>query len=297
MKKIAAVIVTYNRLELLKECIDSLQNQSYELTKIIIIDNDSKDGTREYLKSINNNQIIPVLLNENLGGAGGFYEGIKFASEHENEFDYVWIMDDDTIPTENSLKAIMDKTQYEDGEIGFYCSNVRWTNDEPMNIPLPKKIWSDKAINNLIEVENATFVSVLVPINNIKKYGLPIKEMFIWGDDTEYTTRLSQDYPCYFVSDSIVVHKSAVNVSKETIENVDKDRLNRYFYLYRNVLYIKRKYSTKNDFIKYLLYLIIKTIKMPFKSKKNRFLRTKVLINGIIRGVLFNPKIKYPYGK
>jgi glycosyltransferase involved in cell wall biosynthesis len=50
--KINCVIVTYNRLSLLKECISALKNQTYKINKIYIINNNSTDGTSDYLQEL-----------------------------------------------------------------------------------------------------------------------------------------------------------------------------------------------------------------------------------------------------
>ena len=47
-----AVVVTCNRCELLKQAIDALLNQTYPLNKIVIINNASTDGTKEYLDNV-----------------------------------------------------------------------------------------------------------------------------------------------------------------------------------------------------------------------------------------------------
>ena len=49
MKRIACVIVTYNRLDLLKECVDACLNQTVKFSDIIIVNNASTDGTSKYL--------------------------------------------------------------------------------------------------------------------------------------------------------------------------------------------------------------------------------------------------------
>ena len=79
-EKIAAVVVTYNRKELLKECLDALLRQTYSVDSIILIDNASNDGTPEFLKEngyLDNPKIDYVRLPENTGSAGGFYDGVK----------------------------------------------------------------------------------------------------------------------------------------------------------------------------------------------------------------------------
>ena len=50
--KVDAVIVTYNRLKLLKECISAVLNQTKSINNIIVVNNSSSDGTPEYLKEL-----------------------------------------------------------------------------------------------------------------------------------------------------------------------------------------------------------------------------------------------------
>ena len=47
-KEVIAVVVTYNRKELLKECINALKKQSYKNCKILVVDNGSTDNTYDY---------------------------------------------------------------------------------------------------------------------------------------------------------------------------------------------------------------------------------------------------------
>ena len=73
--KVIAVIVTYNRKELLKECIEELtKNQEIDF---MIIDNASTDGTADMVKNYTSDKLFYVNTGENLGGAGGFNFGIK----------------------------------------------------------------------------------------------------------------------------------------------------------------------------------------------------------------------------
>jgi len=108
-EKIAAVVVTYNRKDLLKECLDALLNQTRPLDSIILIDNASTDGTPEFLKEkgyLDNPKIDYVRLPENTGGAGGFHEGVKRG--YEKGYDWLWLMDDDALPEKSSLNNLLD---------------------------------------------------------------------------------------------------------------------------------------------------------------------------------------------
>ena len=117
MINISCVVVTYNRLELLKENIKSLLNQTYAPNKIYIINNCSTDGTAGYLAQFNNhNKITVVNLPKNIGGAGGFNHGTKLAVKEGAG--YVWLMDDDTIPEPDALEHLV-KTATAETSVGF----------------------------------------------------------------------------------------------------------------------------------------------------------------------------------
>ena len=103
MNKIVAVVVTYNRKELLEENIKALLNQSYENLDILIIDNASTDGTEKVVKKYVSDKLKYMNTGANLGGAGGFNFGIRQAIERN--YDYCWVMADDTIPTPTALES------------------------------------------------------------------------------------------------------------------------------------------------------------------------------------------------
>ena len=219
--KIVAVVVTYNRKELLKECIQAILEQNQEIYKVIIVDNKSTDGTIEMLDTeYSNNEKIEVLkLEKNIGGAGGFYSGIKEVQKYNP--DWVWIMDDDTIPRENCLEELCNAINKIKGKISFLASSVYGTENEFMNVPtinLNKDIngyhnWYEYLEDGIVKISSATFVSLLINEDAIKNVGYPVKDYFIWGDDTEYTLRLNKYYGnAYMVGKSKVIHKRKVSI-------------------------------------------------------------------------------------
>ncbi|MEJ5168402.1 MAG: glycosyltransferase, partial [Arcobacteraceae bacterium] len=108
--KICTVVVTYNRYNLLKECLDALLNQTYK-TDILLVDNASTDGTDNKIKEdgyLEHSNLIYRRLESNLGGAGGFHFGVKYALE--NNYDFVWLMDDDAEPELDCLELLMNHT-------------------------------------------------------------------------------------------------------------------------------------------------------------------------------------------
>lgn len=293
MIKVFAVVVTYNRKQLLEECIKSLENQSRHVDNIVIINNNSSDGTTEFLSALNRKELLVFNLDENIGGAAGFSLGVKKA--YNSGADYIWIMDDDTIPDTGALEALLEKKDVLENKFGFLCSNVRWKDGSATNIPKVSSRWSSKSMNNLIQVDTATFVSVFVSRSVVKKVGIPTAKLFIWGDDTEYTTRISVNYPSYFVIDSTVLHKSQNNLTTTNIINDDNiDRISRYFYMYRNLVYIARKYNGGKAVLKTLLSANIFAFKALFLSKDHKFKRFYTVFKGLLYGLFFSPKVEFP---
>lgn len=289
------VVVTYNRIALLKECLAALLNQRDKLSEIFVINNHSTDGTTEYLEGVNEPLVRVTTLEENVGGAAGFEYGVNIAAS-EGKGSYVWIMDDDTIPNVDAVSALLEKAMILKNEFGFLCSNVRWTDGKATNIAHVSKDWPDKVNQGLVGVVSATFVSIFVPKDNIKELGLPVGAMQIWGDDTEYTTRLSNSKPSFFVSESIVVHKTSYNLMEDSLKAIQADRIWRFKAMYRNLIYVKRHYAGKKDVLKMVLANIVTGIS-AITARNHRFKRLGVALAGTWNGFFFNPTIKYPTDK
>lgn len=182
--KICAIVVTYNRKDMLEENIDALLKQEYNNFTIIIIDNNSNDGTDEIVKKYTNEKIIYIKLKKNIGGAGGFNYGIRKAIEEK--YDYCWIMDDDTIPNKSALKSLIKKKQYLKDEFSFICSKVEWIDGSfcKMNQPAIDKNWVNRIEqikNNLLPVATCSFVSCFINIKEMGRYRITNKRIFyIW---------------------------------------------------------------------------------------------------------------------
>lgn len=287
MNKVTAVVVTYNHIEFLKKCLNKILNQTYEVTNIVIVDNASNDGTGRYINNLNNAKIDYIKLENNTGGAGGFNQGIKEAVKLSSDF--TWIMDDDTMPEEDALSKLMDMANDLNFHFGYLSSNVRWTNNMPclMNVPKPITVWNEK--KGAVRVSQSTFVSMLIPTNIIKKVGLPIKEFFIWNDDTEYSLRISKEVPSYFVEDSYVIHDMKVNIGVDLVK--EEDRIARYFYGYRNRFYIAKHYGWKKK-LEYHGQFLLTLYRILFKKSTHKFSKVKIMYKGFISGLFFNPNVE-----
>jgi GT2 family glycosyltransferase len=281
LNEVIAVVVTYNRKELLKECVEALLKQEYKNCSILIVDNASTDGTEKTIKKyVDGKKVIYVNTGENLGGAGGFNFGMKEA--YRLGCKYMWLMDDDCIVHGDSLSELMRADKNLKGEYGFLSSKVLWKDGTPCVMNRQKKTfskWLKDYDANYQTIAMASFVSLFLRSETVKSYGLPIKEFFIWTDDWEYTRRISRKEKCYYISSSIVTHKSKDNAGA-SIAVVD-DRLERFKYLYRNDCVLYRREGLRGWCLMKIRLMIhkLRILKSDKKDKKARM----ALINRAIK--------------
>lgn len=293
-EKIAAVVVTYNRKQLLKKCLQSLLEQNHPLDSIIIIDNASTDRTNEM---INNEYkkfsvIDYVKFENNLGGAGGFHYGIKKA--YEKDFDWIWLMDDDCISQNDTLEQLFKANEYLKSfneDIGFLASNVFWIDGSlcKMNIGEIKKNNNQYKYlsKGILPLENASFVSMLIPKNTVKRIGLPYKEFFIWLDDYEYSLRITRKMKGFLVGYSNVFHETKKNEGVD-YSKFKQEELWKYKIELRNYIFMIKI----GRFGKFKIFLLLHRFKKLFLSKNIRFL--PILLLWALKGIFFQPKLDKP---
>ena len=306
MKKVIAVVVTYNRLDLLKEGVQALLAQTAPCD-ILIVDNASTDETPVWAESFSKTHPNVHYENTgaNLGGAGGFNYGMRRGVEMG--YDYVWIMDDDAIAAPDALEELLNSSlQLEkkdaDCPYGFLSSVVYWTDGAlcAMNRQRTKThyllledVEEALAKEELISIETATFVSLLIPSKTILKIGLPIKEFFIWSDDVEYTVRITirNQMPSFIVPKSKIIHKTKNNAGSDIVMD-DAERIDRYRYAIRNGNYAYRHYSFR-QYCVYLYNLAAKWLLVWLRSKDHKLKRSWVIVSSFFKGLFFHPKVEY----
>ena len=234
----AVVIVTYNRLELLNECLACVCGQTIPFSRVIVVDNHSTDGTAEFLAAREDLDVIREP--ENLGGAGGFYDGLQCASQ--GEYDWVLIIDDDAMIAPDYMEKLLD---YANAHTGIYGLAGKVVTEGHIDVSHRRRI-----INRLLYVEGnvaseeyqkesfscdaATFCGLLLQGQKMREIGLPQKGYFLWYDDIEYCLRLQECGGVTVVPAAVLHHKTVL--SKEGM--VTKGVLHRIgwrqYYGYRN---------------------------------------------------------------
>jgi rhamnopyranosyl-N-acetylglucosaminyl-diphospho-decaprenol beta-1,3/1,4-galactofuranosyltransferase len=292
-----AIIVTFNRLRLLKECLAAVKSQTQPPDQIIVINNGSTDGTAEWLAG----QEVINYYQSNSGGAGGFSRGI--AEAYLSGADWIWVMDDDTIPKTDTLEKLMAplfNPQIDNATIGFLSSKVLWIDgnmhqlNQTYHLTDPKKLekLSFKNKGLLPVIQFGTFVSMLLSGKAVERVGLPIKEFFIWNDDVEYSKRIiNSGLAGLLVSDSIVVHETPIN-HVSNVFNDTHEQLWKYDHGLRNEMFTKRYHDGNIQFwITWVHRMFIMPFRIVIKRKTHRWDFTKTIWRTSLKALNFNPHI------
>ncbi|MCR4796887.1 MAG: glycosyltransferase [Lachnospiraceae bacterium] len=219
-----AVIVTYNRIELLKECLGKVDAQEIPFSRIIVVDNASTDGTREYLDSIADPRYVILHAKVNEGGAGGFYRGMEKAMEEP--FDWILLIDDDAMIRPDYMRILLEKAPDFSGApalAGRVVTDHR-TDVSHRRRVTNRLIFSETPVEEKeYERENfycdtATFCGLLLRGDVVRRAGLPKKEYFIWCDDTEYCLRIiDKEHRVTVIPQAVLDHKTVLSTDKGSL--------------------------------------------------------------------------------
>ena len=249
--RVAAVVVTYNRKALLRQCVDALKAQSHSLDKIIVVDNASADGTPAMVLEAYP-EVELLELQENRGGAGGFHAGMKRATEQEA--DWIWVMDDDAEPKQDALEELFRPGVHQKDDTVAVTSLKVFPNSQPQfdqtgwYQPEKMKITPvDSSSEAVTEIGYGSFVGLLIRQKTVIDVGLPDPKFFIWYDDVEYCQRLNNRGQIFLVRNSKIIHHNAFGNSEEAGKprgwrTQPFHKYWRSYYAHRNKLLIVRRH-------------------------------------------------------
>jgi len=297
----AAVVVAFNRKELLAECLDGLMQQSLPLEAIYIVDNASTDGTDIYLQEkgyLDEPQVRYIRLPVNSGGAGGFFHGVRLA--FEAGYDWIWLMDDDTVPEPDALRLMEPLKAYSEVvAIANQKLDVRGGETLDGLRMLPKQRIASSAYPR---VKFSSFVGLLISSAAVRQIGFPRPEFFIHNDDLEYCLRLRQIGAIALAEGSRVVHKEQarqiVPKSLFGFHYLPKDIYSYCFnyYGHRNFLIAQRREG--KGLTRYLLPLrrfLLASAAILLFDRADRGLRFQILFHAYRDGLRENFDNGYPF--
>lgn len=279
--KIDVVIVTYNRIDKLKKALKAFEKQSAMPGKIVIVNNNSTDGTADYLEKWKEKadkfQKVVLNLSENVGGSGGFYAGINYLVN--NNSDWIWVSDDDAYPHQDALQQAYDFLKNNDTtSVSAICGQVIANNvtDYGHRKFVKKGKHRIFEINSKeedyqkysFEIDLFTYVGTIMNVNALKKCGITNKDLFIYYDDTDHARRLKKFgkiicFPGIKINHDVTLPEKSGEYTWKT------------YYLFRNRLYfLKNNFGKKySDFEKILIYLRI--------IKKHNKKCTKLILSAV----------------
>lgn len=287
---VAAVVVSYNRVDLLRKCLAALEAQDRRPDEIILVDNGSTDGSVGTVKE----EFPGVRVFEtkaNLGGAGGFAWGIELAIAAGH--DSAWLMDDDAEPLPGSLRPLVEAMDESPARPGFVTSLVVNPQGEPNSGHLPD-LSRDPArqlkANSLggIAVDSASFVGVLIDLKAAAGMPLPYADFFIWFDDAEYTRRLGRAAYGMVLPQSRISHPEKQNQT---------DMGGRLFYYIRNNLWLRRLDPASRTLlqnpVRWGLGMAVLALRQGIGAK-DRPLWLRSAANGLFQGLFRSPRTIWP---
>lgn len=306
-QKIAAVMVTYNRLKKLRVALERALAE--ELDYVVVVNNNSTDGTAVWLNSLTDSRLHVLHLAENSGGAGGFHEGFKYITENL-DVDWLVCFDDDAWPENGAISKFRQLKLTNNMGAVTACVNLPSGKTSEMNRPgySPFRSFSsflrtalngskgfhvaddEYKVGNMVPVDWCSFVGCFIKCSIIsEKVGYPRKELFLYGDDVMYTLSITaKGYSLLFVPDIVFYHDC------ETIDQGKKVYIPLWkaYYTYRNGLLMYRMMSG----VLYPLIVFIKIILwlsyLPHYGEKRRYL--SVIFYAVKDGLFNNLSRSHP---
>lgn len=218
----SCVVVTYNRLDKLKKTLEAYDRLVITPINLIVVDNASDVDTKIFLdgwkeKSSHFKKFV-IHLPYNIGGSGGFYTGIKKATQLEP--DWIFVGDDDAYPKEDCIEKlthfIEQNREFVENNVSAICTSVY----EAGNISKSHRRRLQKSglfIRDIsidekeyrsaqFELDLFSYVGTAMRKDMVLKAGLPEKDFFIYYDDTEHSIRIRSEGKIYCIPEAIMYH-------------------------------------------------------------------------------------------
>jgi GT2 family glycosyltransferase len=293
---ITALVLTYNRKELLSRCLEAILGQTERPDEIIVLDNGSSDGTCEYLRSHGLLARLSLFrLQRNIGPAGGIAALFQLALERGSE--WIWFMDDDTIPDADALREL--KHAYSANfsapeEVGFLRSFVVFPDGSPFNMPLvdlrhPRgkpPSWADRFGQGLIKVRWCQLNSILIPRSTIVRVGSVSPVYFFAGEDEDFTRRITDVLPGYIVGRSHATHLKSNTAQFSALREASPERIKLGKYYYRNGVYLRLRRGSFTRMVLYVGKCLLEAV-LALSARTYPLRRSAIIISGVLSGLLF----------
>ena len=211
--KVSIIIVNYNGKELLQKCLDSLLKVNYDNFEIILVDNNSTDGTVEFITK-NYPSLIIIKLDSNKGFAEPNNVAAKISKGK-----YLLFLNNDTVVTPNFISEMV-KVMETDKKIAV-CQSLLLKPDGSVDssgdfIDHLGVVYNSKTkIDEIREVSSARGASMLVRSDIFEKLDGFDQKFFITFEDVDLCWRSwILGYRVLIIPTSIVYHEGGITIKK-----------------------------------------------------------------------------------
>jgi GT2 family glycosyltransferase len=182
----AAIVVTYNRADVLRSSLEAIRRQRWAPDEVFVVDNGSRDHTADLVRS-EFPEVTYHRLEENVGFGGGLAVGM--AAAWRQGFGYFWLLDDDSRPGPFALEQCMEVARGGSrvGIIGLTGGTMRW--GTPEFTAEPERPSPPRAItcSDWVHLDGA-----VVPREVVDQLGYPRSDYFMMLEDAEYSNRIKR---------------------------------------------------------------------------------------------------------
>ncbi len=189
---VVAIVVTHNRLPLLETCVAAILGQHPRPERLVVVDSGSGDGTPEWLaaRTEKHGGVLAVVRQANCGSAGAYHTA--FGTALGLGCRWVWSTDDDGIPQPDALAELLAQAERHGLDmVGplVLAAEDRSTLAFPMQGIRDPDTLVARAVDGLVPGTIAPFNGTLIGRTVFERIGNVKREMFIWGDEYEFTLR------------------------------------------------------------------------------------------------------------
>lgn len=202
MDKVIMVSVTYNSSQFLERLLQAVHSQTYPVDRVVVLDNASTGIHKERLMELTDRykNLEVVESDKNLGGAGGFEYIMRHVKKKGLAYDWLWMTDDDAFPEVDCLEKLMKRRQLKNA--GCLAPVIYGTELKKYQLYHFRKeydlihfrrVAGDYGqLCDITPIDSCAFVGILIKSEVIDTVGFPDGDLFLEGDDRDYTYRISR---------------------------------------------------------------------------------------------------------